>query len=97
MKVTTQNNLKKLGLIVVGLLAANIIGNFFFFRLDLTQDKRYTLSKTSLSILEEVKEPLIVDVFLKGDFPGEFKKLQTETQQLLKNLRLIIVILHFSL
>lgn len=87
MKVTTQNNLKKLGLIVVGLLAANIIGNFFFFRLDLTQDKRYTLSKTSLSILEEVKEPLIVDVFLKGDFPGEFKKLQTETQQLLEEFK----------
>lgn len=87
MKATTQNNLKKLGLIVVGLLAANIIGNFFFFRLDLTQDKRYTLSKTSLSILEEVKEPLIVDVFLKGDFPGEFKKLQTETQQLLEEFK----------
>lgn len=87
MKVTTQNNLKKLGLIVVGLLAANIIGNFFFFRVDLTQDKRYTLSKTSLSILEEVKEPLIVDVFLKGDFPGEFKKLQTETQQLLEEFK----------
>ena len=87
MKTTTQNNLKKLGLIVVGLLAANIIGNFFFFRLDLTQDKRYTLSKTSLSILEEVKEPLIVDVFLKGDFPGEFKKLQTETQQLLEEFK----------
>lgn len=87
MKVTTQNNTKKLALIVVGLLAANIIGNFFFFRLDLTQDKRYTLSKTSLSIIEEVKEPLIIDVFLKGDFPGEFKKLQTETQQLLEEFK----------
>jgi gliding-associated putative ABC transporter substrate-binding component GldG len=87
MKVTTQNNIKKLALIVVGLLAANIIGNFFFFRLDLTQDKRYTLSKTSLSIIEEVKEPLIIDVFLKGDFPGEFKKLQTETQQLLEEFK----------
>jgi gliding-associated putative ABC transporter substrate-binding component GldG len=87
MKVTTQNNIKKLAIIVVGLLAANIIGNFFFFRLDLTQDKRYTLSKTSLSIIEEVKEPLIIDVFLKGDFPGEFKKLQTETQQLLEEFK----------
>ncbi len=87
MKATTQNNLKKLAFIVVGLLALNSIGHFFFFRLDLTQDKRYTLSKTSLSIIKEVKEPLIIDVFLKGDFPGEFKKLQTETQQLLEEFK----------
>jgi gliding-associated putative ABC transporter substrate-binding component GldG len=40
-----------------------------------------------LEILEEVKEPLIIDVFLKGQFPGEFKKLQTETQQILEEFK----------
>ena len=44
---------------------------------------RDTLSQTSLNIVAEVKEPLYIDVFLEGNFPGEFKKLQTETQQLL--------------
>lgn len=84
---TTNKNLKSLVLSIAILVLVNGIGSQYFHRFDLTQDKRYTLSPTSLSILKEVKEPLIVDVFLKGQFPGEFKKLQTETQQLLEEFK----------
>jgi gliding-associated putative ABC transporter substrate-binding component GldG len=84
---TKNKNLKSLVFIIAVLVILNGIGSQFFHRFDLTQDKRYTLSPTSLSILKEVKEPLIVDVFLKGQFPGEFKKLQTETQQLLEEFK----------
>ena len=82
-----KSNLKSLLYIIVTLLIVNGIGSQFFYRFDLTQDKRYTLSETSLSILKGVDEPLIIDVFLKGQFPGEFKKLQTETQQLLEEFK----------
>lgn len=82
-----KQNLKQVLVIIIGLFLANILGNFFFKRFDLTKDQRYTLSKTSLSILKEIQEPLIIDVFLKGNFPGEFKKLQTETQQLLEEFK----------
>ncbi len=78
---------KKLIAAIVVLILANLAGSLFFHRFDLTQDKRYTLSKTSHTIVEQAKEPLYVDVFLKGDFPGEFKKLQTETNQLLEEFR----------
>ena len=80
-------NLKNLLTIIGILVVVNFAGNFFFKRFDLTADKRYTLSETSLDIIKEVKEPLYVDVFLEGNFPGEFKKLQTETQQLLEELK----------
>ena len=84
MTAINKNNLKNLLFTLCILLIVNIIGSQFFHRFDLTQDKRYTLSQTSLNILKEVKEPLIIDVFLKGQFPSEFKKLQTETQQILE-------------
>ena len=84
---THNKNIKSVLFIIAILLIINGIGNTFFYRFDLTQDHRYTLSKTSLNILKEVKEPLIVDVFLKGQFPGEFKKLQTETQQILEEFK----------
>ena len=87
MATNTNLNLKKLALTLVLLIVINLIGSQFFHRFDLTNDKRYTLSKTSLSIIKGVKEPLIIDVFLKGQFPGEFKKLQTETQQLLEEFK----------
>ncbi|MGV3696123.1 gliding motility-associated ABC transporter substrate-binding protein GldG [Flavobacterium sp.] len=82
-----QNNLKKIALTVGIIVLLNFAGNFAFKRFDLTADKRYTLSETSLKIVEEVKEPLYIDVFLEGDFPGEFKKLQTETQQMLEEFK----------
>ena len=87
MTTNKKNNLKTLLFTFLLLLLVNGIGNQFFHRFDLTKDKRYTLSPTSLAIIKEVKEPLIVDVFLKGEFPGEFKKLQTETQQLLEEFK----------
>lgn len=80
-------NLKSLFTIIFVIMAVNFAGHFLFKRFDLTEDKRYTLSQTSLTILSEVKEPLYVDVFLEGNFPGEFKKLQTETQQLLEEFK----------
>ncbi len=81
---TNHLNLKKV-LITLGILIVlNFLSHFLFHRFDLTADKRYTLSQPSLNIIKEVKEPIIVDVFLKGNFPGEFKKLQIETQQLLE-------------
>jgi len=87
MKAATKNNLKSLGFIIAVLIVINFVGSKYFHRFDLTADKRYTLSKTSLQILSEVKEPLIIDVFLQGQFPGEFKKLQTETQQILEEFK----------
>lgn len=81
---TNRPNIKKLFKIIVFLLIINFGSHFFFKRFDLTEDKRYTLSETSISILKNIKEPLYVDVFLEGNFPGEFKKLQSETQQLLE-------------
>lgn len=82
-----KKNLKSL-LITVGILILiNLIGIKIFQRFDLTQDKRYTLSETSFDIMGEVSEPLLVDVYLEGDFPGEFKKLQSETRQLLEEFK----------
>lgn len=86
MKVNTQT-IKKIVVYAIALVVLNTLGHYFFLRFDLTQDQRYTLSKTSLDLVQEVKEPLIVEVFLSGSFPGEFKKLQSETQQLLEEFK----------
>ncbi|MCL9808728.1 gliding motility-associated ABC transporter substrate-binding protein GldG [Flavobacterium luminosum] len=78
-----MNKLKTLVLTVVILLVINSVGNFIFYRFDLTADQRYTLSETSLDIIKKAQEPVYIDVFLEGNFPNEFKRLQTETRQLL--------------
>ena len=84
MEANKKNNLRQLGIIAGILIALNIFGNYFFKRFDLTKDKRYTLSETTLNIIESVDSPLYIDVFLEGKFPPEFKRLQNETRQLLE-------------
>jgi gliding-associated putative ABC transporter substrate-binding component GldG len=86
MGIFSKNN-KSLILIIVSLCITNLVGHFNFFRFDLTHDKRYTLSKTSLNIIKKSKEPLYVDVFLEGNFPAEFKRLQSETKQILEEFK----------
>ena len=71
-------------LIGLGLIVLNVFTQGFYKRFDLTADKRYTLSKTTLDIVNSAEEPIIIDVFLEGDFPSEFRRLQDETRQLLE-------------
>ena len=84
MKTATKNRLKSVGITIVILLVLNTIGSFFFYRFDLTKDKRYTLSPTSLHIIEQVKNPLYIKVYMQGELPAEFKRLQLETRQMLE-------------
>lgn len=84
MTTYTRNNIKNLAVIILAILAINVFSNYFFKRFDLTSDKRYTLSETTLTLLKNVKEPITIDIFLDGDFPAEFKRLQSETYQLLE-------------
>ena len=82
-----RNNKSKITYIasvIVVVIALNIIGNSIYKRFDLTKDKRYTLSETTKSIIDLADTPLIIDIFLEGNLPSEFKLLQTETKQLIE-------------
>ncbi len=68
-------------------LKSGIFGRFSFPRFDLTEEKRYTLSDNTIKVLESVKQPLTVDVYLEGDFPASFKQLQSETAFMLDEFR----------
>lgn len=76
-----------MGLLLI-LVAVNVIGNKVYQRFDLTQDQRYTLSQAAINTIEDIDSPLIVDVFLDGDFPSEYRRLRTETLQLLEEFAL---------
>lgn len=82
MTTSKKNNIKSLLLLTTFLLILNVISSYFFHRFDLTQDKRYTLSTTSLDIIKQVQNPLSVKIYLQGDLPAEFKRLQSETRDL---------------
>ena len=65
----------------------NIIGQYLFGRVDLTSERRYTLSKSTKAMLRELDEPVLFRVYLEGDFPADFKRLQSETKEMLNQFR----------
>lgn len=83
-------NLKSpFAILLIGTFAVALILAFSGIRLDLTKEKRYTLSESTIKVLESVKKPLTVDVYLEGDFPASFKQLQSETKFMLEEFRKI--------
>jgi len=73
-------------IILVILIVINVLAEKFRMRIDLTQDKRYSLSELTKSSLEAIDDIALIEVYLEGDFPAEFNRLQTETKQHLSNL-----------
>ncbi|QNM86016.1 gliding motility-associated ABC transporter substrate-binding protein GldG [Polaribacter pectinis] len=81
-----NKNTKYIIYLILGLIVLNVINQSFYKRFDLTADKRYTLSKTTNTIISNVDKILFINVYLEGDFPSEFKRLQVETKQYLEEL-----------
>ncbi|WP_313500831.1 gliding motility-associated ABC transporter substrate-binding protein GldG [Kaistella carnis] len=81
-----MNKKTSIYLVLLVVLLAGVFG-LFSMRFDLTQEKRYTLSDSTIKALQSVKKPLQVDVYLDGDFPASFRQLQNETKFLLQEFR----------
>lgn len=77
----------ELGAGILIVVFVNVISYYFFTRLDLTSEKRYTLSKSTKNLLKKVDEPVLYRVYLEGEFPADFKRLQNETKEMLNQFR----------
>lgn len=82
-----KNKYSKIASIIFGLLLINFLASSVYKRFDLTEDNRYTLSPATNNIVKTVDNIVLVKVYLQGDFPSEFKRLQTETKLLLEELK----------
>ncbi|MFD0932992.1 gliding motility-associated ABC transporter substrate-binding protein GldG [Psychroflexus salinarum] len=83
----TSPMLKKILGTVIVILLLNVLASKFFTRVDFTSDQKYTLSKPTIELIESIESPILIQVFLTGDLPSEFKRLQTETRYMLEELR----------
>ncbi|MFC2114364.1 gliding motility-associated ABC transporter substrate-binding protein GldG [Bacteroidota bacterium] len=73
--------------LIVAIILINIISTYRFFRIDLTQDKRYTLGEPTIDLLKSLDDKVYVKVYLEGDLPAGFRKLKESTRELLDEMR----------
>lgn len=81
-----NKKIKNIAFLALGLLILNFANQSFYKRFDLTADNRYTLSKTTKNIVSKIDKNLSITIYLEGDFPSEFIRLQAETRQYLEEL-----------
>jgi gliding-associated putative ABC transporter substrate-binding component GldG len=77
------SNISLLILVVAIVIAINVLGSFVYGKLDLTDDKRFTLSNATKELVKKVDQPVLVRVLLDGEFPAGFKRLRSATRELL--------------
>lgn len=70
--------------ITVGLLW---LSEFKYVRLDMTEEGRYTLSESTKNVLENLDDTIRVTVYLDGDLPASFAKMQREVMDLLNEIQ----------
>ena len=78
-----------IAIVLVVIVGITFISSLAYTRIDLTKDGRYTVSESFKSLLSEAKYPLIIDVFLTGNTPTEFRLLRDEPEQLIEEFNVL--------
>ncbi len=74
--------------LIISVVLVNIIGSWLYFRFDLTEDKRYSITEASTQIIKELDAPVIVKVYLEGDnLPGGFQRLKRSISETLQEFK----------
>ena len=91
-KSTSKRTIKTQSILEFVLITAivillNIMFSGTFFRIDLSKEKRYSLSQSSKKLAERVDAPLYFKVYLEGEFPAGFKRLSRSVKEILDEYR----------
>lgn len=73
--------------LALAFVGVSYVTTFINGNVDLTKDKKFTLSPATKSLLQNLKEPIEVEVFLTGNLSSGFKKLSLATEAMLQKYR----------
>jgi gliding-associated putative ABC transporter substrate-binding component GldG len=74
-------------MLVAILAGLNWLASLIFFRIDLTEDKRYSISEATKTLLENLDRDVNVNVYLAGDLPAGFERLESATRETLEEFK----------
>lgn len=82
-----RHHLIQAGLTLMIVILLWIIGSKVYFRVDLTSEKRFTLTAETREILKKLPDEVLIKVYLEGDLPAGFKKLRNSIRETLDEFR----------
>lgn len=75
--------LTRLAIFLLIIVVVNMISTKLYFRLDFTEDERYTLSKASKDVLEDLDDVITVKAFFSEDLPAQLISNRQDFEDLL--------------
>ena len=88
MTSSRKQNVWGMAAVLLVLLFVNVTSSYLFTRMDLTQEKRYTLSASTKKMLKELDEQVLFRVYLEGDdLPSEYRRFRNEIKDMLDQFR----------
>lgn len=65
------------------LVVVLIVGQYAFFKIDLTEEKRHTITDATETLLDQLEDDIYVRCYLHGNFPAKYKRLEQAFRELL--------------
>lgn len=85
--MVTKQALKQFALLLIALFLLNALGQYVYYRIDFTKEKRFTLTPKTKAILAANEEDILVTIYLDGKMPAAFKRLRNATADMLADFR----------
>ncbi len=79
-----KNDLFQFGTLAVMVIVIGYVLQFAFFKWDLTEEKRHTLTDATKEMLENLEDKVFVRCYLHGEFPANFKRLENSVREKLE-------------
>lgn len=86
-KALKRRHLFQLGITLVLVVVVGLLAEIRFFRIDLTSEKRHTLSQPSRRLLNELEDVVYVKIYLDGELPAEFINFRKSIRELMDEFR----------
>ncbi len=81
--ILKRKNILLFTIIIAAVALLNIIASFVFFRIDLTADKRYSISDNTKKLMSNLDKDVQINIYLDGDLNPGFLRLKKATGELL--------------
>ena len=78
--------IRNLIIVIACVVLANVLAHVWIVRLDMTDDKHYSLSEASKTMLRNTNEPIEVTLYLQGDLNAGFRRLQKATEETIEEM-----------
>lgn len=86
-KSIKQKMIVRFALLALIIVMINMVSTKLHKQFDLTSEKRFSLSEPTKNLLKNLNNDVVIEVYLKGNFPAGFQRLQESTKEVLQQFK----------